>query len=173
MGNSMTSEEKVKKASEITQTRILTQEDFKKIKLRQISKDLQMDPKNKSNANKSNTKAGSKRKFGDSTVNLSDNEEEGELVSLSRIEKMYKKAHSSKEERVASIMDGREGRGKFGAKEKRSNPHASTTNKEKRKNKTFAMVKHKLKGKIKRSYHDKQQALKTSLLKKMKNYKKR
>ena len=55
-----------------------------------------------------------------------------------------------------TFQAGREDRGKFGAKEKRSNPHASTTNKEKLKNKNFMMMRQKMKGKAKRSYQDKQ-----------------
>ena len=55
------------------------------------------------------------------------------------------------------IQAGREGRDKFGRREKRLNPNASSTNKEKRKTKNFMMVKHKVqKAKGKRSFHEKQ-----------------
>ena len=56
---------------------------------------------------------------------------------------------------------GREGREKFGRKQQRMNPHASTTNKEKRKNKPFMMVKqkHTIKHKQKRSFREKQVGL--------------
>jgi len=55
------------------------------------------------------------------------------------------------------LQAGREGREKFGRREKRMNPNASSTNKEKRKKKNFMMVRHKVqKAKGKRSYHDKQ-----------------
>ena len=56
---------------------------------------------------------------------------------------------------------GREGREKFGRKQQRMNPHASTTNKEKRKNKPFMMVKqkHNIKHKQKRSFREKQVGL--------------
>lgn len=54
------------------------------------------------------------------------------------------------------MQAGREGREKFW-QQKRSNPMASTTNKEKTKQKAFAMVKHKVKAtKGKRSFHDRQ-----------------
>ena len=52
---------------------------------------------------------------------------------------------------------GREGREKFGRREKRVNPNASTTNKEKRKTKNFMMLRHKAqKSKGKRSFQEKQ-----------------
>ena len=52
---------------------------------------------------------------------------------------------------------GREGREKFGQRTQRMNPHASTTNREKRKGKTFMMMKHKIRDKkTKRSFQDKQ-----------------
>ncbi len=55
-----------------------------------------------------------------------------------------------------AIQAGREGREKFGHRDHRQNPHASTTNKEKKKNKAFMMVRDKLrKQKGKRSYSDK------------------
>ena len=55
------------------------------------------------------------------------------------------------------LQAGREGREKFGRREKRMNPNASTTNKEKRKTKNFMMLRHKVqKVKGKRSFHEKQ-----------------
>ena len=52
---------------------------------------------------------------------------------------------------------GRDGREKFGRREKRANPNASSTNKEKRKTKNFMMLRHKVrKVKGKRSFHEKQ-----------------
>ena len=48
-----------------------------------------------------------------------------------------KKAHSTKEERVASIMEGREGRGKFGIKK---GHEGGTTNKMKDKRKNPKMI---------------------------------
>ena len=59
---------------------------------------------------------------------------------------------------VRCSQEGREGRGKFSGGPQRMNPNASTTNREKKKNKAFMMVKHnyKLKEKKKRSFRDKQ-----------------
>ncbi|XP_006824267.1 protein SDA1 homolog [Saccoglossus kowalevskii] len=70
-------------------------------------------------------------------------------------------------------ITGRVDRPKFGSKRGRLNPHASTTNKEKRKQKPFMMVKQKrqIKAKCKRSFRDKQIALRDSLLKKMRKNK--
>ncbi|PIO26883.1 hypothetical protein AB205_0023060, partial [Aquarana catesbeiana] len=50
------------------------------------------------------------------------------------------------------------------------NPHASTTNKEKKKNKSFMMMRYSqnIRSKNKRSFRDKQIALRDALLKKRK-----
>jgi len=48
------------------------------------------------------------------------------------------------------------------------NPHASTTDREKRKNKNFMMLKHKIKRTKKRSFKERQTALRKSLLKQKK-----
>jgi hypothetical protein len=57
-----------------------------------------------------------------------------------------------------ALQEGREGRGKFAHGPQRMNPHASSTNKEKLKNKAFMMIKHnkRIKEKKKRSFRDKQ-----------------
>ena len=57
-------------------------------------------------------------------------------------------------------MKGREGREKFGSRKTKLNEHASTSNKQKLKNKSFMMMKHKLKRKAKKSFVDKQKDLK-------------
>lgn len=59
---------------------------------------------------------------------------------------------------------------RFGYKDGRMNIHCSKTNREKRKKKNFQMIKHKIRGKIKRSFQDKQKALRKHLIqqKKMK-----
>jgi len=69
---------------------------------------------------------------------------EGGILTESEIIGVGKKAKADYEERLASIAKGREGREKFGSakgKKKQANP-SSTTNKEKRKAKNFAMVAH-------------------------------
>lgn len=69
---------------------------------------------------------------------------EGGILTESEIIGVGKKAKADYEERMASIQRGREGREKYGSakgKKKQANP-SSTTNKEKRKAKNFAMVAH-------------------------------
>uniref|UniRef100_A0A182P491 Protein SDA1 n=1 Tax=Anopheles epiroticus TaxID=199890 RepID=A0A182P491_9DIPT len=96
--------------------------------------------------------------------------ERSEFVKLDAIEMIYKRRKADKQARVESIQKGREGREKFGYKDNRLNPHCSKTNREKQKNKNFTMIRHKVRGKIKKSFRDKQVALRKHLLhvKKMK-----
>ncbi|KAI5705032.1 hypothetical protein M8J76_014620 [Diaphorina citri] len=140
-------------AEEISCTRILTDEDFKRIESAQAKKmktgfkALQLGKKRKHNAA------------------LEQEEAKGELVDLGDIENIYKRKKHDKETRLESVMKGREGRAKWGYQKNRANPHASTTNKEKKKDKNFMMVRHKVRGKIKRSFKDKQIALRNHLIK--------
>uniref|UniRef100_A0A182MZ85 Protein SDA1 n=1 Tax=Anopheles dirus TaxID=7168 RepID=A0A182MZ85_9DIPT len=96
--------------------------------------------------------------------------ERSEFVKLDAIEMIYKRRKTDKEARVESMQKGREGREKFGYKDNRMNPHCSKTNREKQKNKNFSMIRHKVRGKVKKSFRDKQVALRKHLLhtKKMK-----
>ncbi|XP_077983865.1 protein SDA1 homolog [Glandiceps talaboti] len=154
-------EERESKAANITQARILTQDDFKKIKLKQMQQEMSS-AKGKGSAKK--------RKH----VEIQeDNNESGELVSLKRIEVINKRPRHDKDSRLATVMAGREGREKFTNKQRRQNPHASTTNKEKTKKKPFMMIKQKrnVKGKQKRSFREKQIALRNALLKRQKKRK--
>jgi protein SDA1 len=48
-----------------------------------------------------------------------------------------------KEARLASVIEGRKDRGKYGAQKGRMNPHASTTNKEKARHKIPSMIKYR------------------------------
>lgn len=70
---------------------------------------------------------------------------------------MGTKRKQNYEQRMESIMNGREGRDKFGSK-KSSETRGSTTNKEKSKKKSFVMMKHKrsVSGKAKRSLREQQ-----------------
>ncbi|XP_058123960.1 protein SDA1 homolog isoform X1 [Anopheles ziemanni] len=96
--------------------------------------------------------------------------ERSEFVKLDSIEMIYKRRKADKEARVESMQKGRDGREKFGYKDNRLNPHCSTTNREKKKNKNFSMIRHKARGKVKKSFRDKQLALRKHLIhmKKMK-----
>jgi len=145
------------KAESISTTRILTDEDFKKIK--QTSLGQKLDPKR-----------GRKRRSR-SISTSEDNPERGELVKLSQIENVCKKMRHDKESRLATVMAGREGREKFNKPpSKRMDVNASTTNKEKLKNKPFMMISHssRYRSKGKKSFREKQIALRDSLLKREK-----
>ncbi|KAI0215847.1 Protein SDA1 [Lamellibrachia satsuma] len=156
----LTAEERIAKAKVVSHSRILTQEDFKRMRTSQLAKQMQT---------RNSADGKGKRKHSE----VSSQELEGkEVVSLGDIERIHKKRRHDKESRLATVMAGREDRGKFGRKDGKMNPHASTSNKDKRKNKNYMMMKHKIRRtKTKRSFQEKQVALKKSMLKKMKNYK--
>ncbi|KAI8483848.1 Protein SDA1 [Branchiostoma belcheri] len=146
-GEKLTPEMAKRKAAAISQSRILTQEDLKLIRAKQISKEMEKAaPKGK----------GKKRKH----VQIEDRDTSSELPSLSDIERIHKKPRTDKESRLATVQAGREGREKFGSKKQRKkNQRSGTTNKEKQKNKAFMMMKQKrqVRGKGKRSFRDKQE----------------
>ena len=56
------------------------------------------------------------------------------------------------------FQEGREGRAKFGSKRRKLNPDSSSTNKQKAKKKAFTMIRHKrsVRGKVKKSFREKQ-----------------
>lgn len=151
-------EERKKKAAAISQQRILTQEDFHKIRVAQLAKQVEL-----------SSKKGHKRKA-DEALDISNvtDTTPGEIVSLSAIERLHKKPKSDRETRLATVQAGREDREKFGRKKKHKNENHSTTNREKRKGKAFMMVKHKVGRKQKRSFRDKQISLRNALLKQKK-----
>ncbi|XP_062577170.1 protein SDA1 homolog, partial [Saccostrea cucullata] len=141
-------EEKLKKAQSVSSSRILTTVEFERIQKRQALKEVE-------------GRRGKRKR--------EEEEEEGGLLTLSTIENIHKKRAHDKESRLSTVMAGREGREKFGKNHEKMNPHASTTNKNKKKNKAFMMIKHKVqKKKVKRSFRDKQIALRNSLLKRQK-----
>uniref|UniRef100_A0A1B6LCF6 Protein SDA1 n=1 Tax=Graphocephala atropunctata TaxID=36148 RepID=A0A1B6LCF6_9HEMI len=140
---------KRKQATEVSVMRILTDDDFKEIDAAMIRKQVEA------------PKKGIKRK-------IDDVKEKKELVSLADIENIYKKRKHDKQTRIQSVKVGQEGREKFGYKDGRLNPFSSKTNREKRKNKNFMMIKHKVRGKTKRSFKDKQIALRNYLIKQKK-----
>lgn len=139
---------KQEQAKNVLLERILTDEDFKRIDLANVQK--QIDPLRK----------GRKRKIEDDTTGTS-----SELVQLGDIENIHKKRKHDKETRVASVRQGQAGREKFGYKDGRVNIHCSKTNREKRKTKNYQMIRHKARGKIKKSFKDKQIALRNYLIK--------
>lgn len=149
------------KAELVSCSRILTQEEFKKVKTVQLAKQLQ--------ARKP------KWMQKEEEIELVELEKElsraKELVSLKDIERLYKKPKRDKESRLSSVMEGREDREQFGKRKPKMNPFASKSEKEKRKNKAFTMIKHKVKGKKKKSFQERAASLKQSLIKKLKNMK--
>merc|ERR1712200_100875 len=160
-GDKLTLEEKAAKAAEVTSARILTDEDFKKIKAAQLKKHVTSISKHK------------KQKM----VNITEEEApstgvRSELVNLEDIEMIHGKKKADKEARMAAIMKGREGCEKFGSGRQKLNEFASTTNKQKAKKKNFSMIKHKIKKKVKRSFREKQMDIQKSLLKRQKYGKK-
>nr|XP_013806954.1 PREDICTED: protein SDA1 homolog [Apteryx mantelli mantelli] len=94
----------------------------------------------------------------------------GELLSLRDIEHLHKKPKSDKETRLATAMAGKTDRKEFVKKKTKMNPFASSTNKEKKKQKNFMMMRysHNVRTKNKRSFREKQLALRDALLKKRK-----
>ncbi|XP_068222949.1 protein SDA1 homolog [Palaemon carinicauda] len=153
----LTAEERAERASDIVTSRFLTDQDFAKIAAVQAAKYVEKFSLNKKNKN-------SKRKLDI----IEERPEQGELVPLKNIEMIYKKRKHDKESRMGTVLAGREGREKFNQRKGKMNPNASTTNKQKKKGKNFMMMKHKVKGKQKKSFRDKQMKLRKSLLKQQK-----
>uniref|UniRef100_A0A8D1SYE2 Protein SDA1 n=1 Tax=Sus scrofa TaxID=9823 RepID=A0A8D1SYE2_PIG len=157
--NSMPLEERKAKAAAVSTSRVLSQEDFQKIRMAQMRKELDAAP----------GKA-QKRKY----VEIdSDEEPRGELLSLRDIERLHKKPKSDKETRLATAMAGKTDRKEFVRKKTKMNPFSSSTNKEKKKQKNFMMMRysHNVRSKNKRSFREKQLALRDALLKKRKRMK--
>ncbi|XP_069566907.1 protein SDA1 homolog [Brachyistius frenatus] len=152
-------EERKAKAAAVSGGRLLTQDDFKKIRLVQMAKEVNAAPGK-----------GQKRKIVDSD---DESENKSEVLTLRNIEKLHKKPKADKETRLATAMAGRTDRKDFVRKRSKLNPHASTSNREKRKTKNFMMMRHSqgVRTKGKRSFREKQLALRDSLLKRKKQYK--
>nr|XP_046232101.1 protein SDA1 homolog [Scatophagus argus] len=153
---SMPVEERKAKAAAVSASRLLTQDDFNKIRLAQMAKEVNAAPGK-----------GQKRKNVDS-----DDEDNGrgELLTLRNIEKLHKKPKADKETRLATALAGRTDRKEFVKKRTKLNPHASTSNKEKKRTKNFMMMRQSqnVRTKGKRSFREKQLALRDALLKKRK-----
>uniref|UniRef100_A0A147BSR7 Protein SDA1 n=1 Tax=Ixodes ricinus TaxID=34613 RepID=A0A147BSR7_IXORI len=155
-------QERTQKATLVSETRILSQQEFAKVRAAQLSKKVKAALPQRF-AKKGSTAAAAE-------LDTTAIGERKELVSLKDIEKLSKNPRSTKESRLATVLEGREGREKYGYRQKKGE-FASRTNKEKRKTKAFAMIKHKVKRKVKRSFRDKQIALRDALLKQKKRRK--
>ncbi|KAL4229769.1 Protein SDA1 [Mactra antiquata] len=148
-----TKEEREQKAMTVSTSRILSQEEFKKLQQLEAVKQTE-----------GMTSGAKKRKRP-----AEEEEERGELLKLSMIENVYKKRAHDKDSRLATVMEGRVDRPKYTHGPRKMNPHASTTNRDKERGKNYTMIKHKVMNrKKKRSFRDKQIALRNSLLKKQK-----
>ena len=162
-------EEKTAKAREATLGRILSDEDFRKIAAAQLRKQVE----GVRRGGKGRKRKAEDAELGDDWVNVDDEVDEAlvegrkELVNLDDIELIHKKKRHDKEARMETVMAGREGREKFGHISKKG-PGASMTNKQKAKKKNFSMMKHKIKTKGKKSFREKQVALKKRLIKSQK-----
>lgn len=152
---------KLEKAMAISSTRILTQEEFQKVKLNQISKQIRAARPRR--FNKSKEAAAST-----SEPNVMETLQTKEIVQLNSIERLYKRSKADREARLESIKAGREDRGKFGGRKEKMNEFASKNKKEQQKTKNFMMVKHKLCQKRKKSFREKQMSLRNALLKRCK-----
>merc|ERR1711997_1077660 len=147
-------EERKAKAMEVTSSRILTDADFKRIEAAQLKKQVQ-------GFSKSRNK---RRRLDEEQQPLTNNTKpRDELVDLANIEMIHKKRKHDKEARLATVMEGRKDREKFGGRKGKMSEHASTTNKDKAKKKNFMMMKHKLRRKVKKSFVDKQRTLRKTL----------
>lgn len=140
--------EKKELAQKVTLERILTDEDFKRIDMANVRKQVFSATK------------GLKRKIEETSVGAP-----SELVKLSDIENIYKKRKHDKQSRIESVKKGQVNREKFGYKDGRMNENCSKTNREKRKTKNYQMIRYKVRGKVKRSFKDKQISLRNHLLK--------
>jgi len=159
----LTPEEKEEKAKLITASRFLSDAEFKKIETAQLKKEVQAFRKGKK---------GKKRSIREVTEDedgdMIPGKHREELVSLANIEMVHKKRRHDKEARLATVLEGREGREKFGSSKGKKNTMSSTTNKQKLKNKNFMMVKNKFKAKAKKSFVQKQRDLKAAMLRSQK-----
>lgn len=153
----LTAQERAARATDIVCTRFLTDQDFAKIAAVQAAKYVEKFSLSKKSKNV-------KRKLDV----IEEKTETGELVPLKNIEMIYKKRKHDRETRLGAVLAGREGRDKYGKARAKLNPHASTTNKQKTRGKNFMMMKHKVKGKQKVSFRDKQMKLRKALLKQQK-----
>ncbi|XP_065826275.1 protein SDA1 homolog [Oscarella lobularis] len=129
----------------VSQTRVLSQADFKLIRKRQLQSELA---------------PSTSRKKAKTMISIDSDEEDGknrEILRPSAIEGGIRKRKLDKEARKACVLAGREDRHKYGSRQK-ANEFASTSNKTKEKKKNFMMVKQKtgLRRKTQRSLRDKQ-----------------
>ncbi|VDN17470.1 unnamed protein product [Gongylonema pulchrum] len=154
--------ESCEKAKKICETRILTQEDFRKINAFRLKKCMTNAGKRKNDDIKLDEEL--EEKIARYVGPFRQNEESG-LPRLKDIENFHKKLHKeTKEQRMEAIRRGREGRQDYGKPKKRG-VHVGHTNREMAKWKNFQMVRPKPRGKNRmRSFKDRQKSLGKYLL---------
>ncbi|KIH46565.1 NUC130/3NT domain protein [Ancylostoma duodenale] len=152
-----------KKAELISTDRILTQEEFKQIRIYQLKKKLIGEKRLKKQLgnNRKNDDVRLIEELGERMERRGDGDG---LPRLKDIEQFHKKRKQTKEERMADIKEGRDEDQKFG-RPKKNGPHVGRTNRELAKKKVFSMVKAKVRGKNRqRSFRDQQKSLRNYLL---------
>lgn len=172
-GSADSKESRKSRATVVSSTRLLTQKDHQRLRRRQIAKAVRKpiatkkgkplagdDEEDDSSSDSNSGESDSSEDEADSTTAA----DEHESVQLSDIVRLAKKPRTARDERLGDGERPLRGVRKRHS-DKRQNPNASTTNKEKRKNKAYAMLRPKLMAKRKRSFRDKQLALRQSLLK--------
>nr|CAD7585714.1 unnamed protein product [Timema genevievae] len=148
------SESQKEQAKMISTMRILSDEDFRKIEASQMLKEVTSARKGKKRPAPEDQQNKYLFYFSNYPPYLC---LRGELVKLGDIENIYKKRKHDRETRMATVRKGQEDRIKYGGyQDRRQNPFSSKTNREKSKKKNFMMIRHKVRGKIKRSFKDKQ-----------------
>ncbi|KAK0409525.1 hypothetical protein QR680_004597 [Steinernema hermaphroditum] len=150
--------ELVEKAKQISEIRILTDADFKKIQAHKIRQQIATERKGVKRRNDD-------IKLDDELAEKIAKRETGDgLPRLNDIEHFHKRKKHSKEDRLAAVHEGREGREEFN-KPKKKGAHVGRTNREMAKRKNFQMVKQKVRGKNRqRSFKDQQESLRKYLL---------
>lgn len=137
----------------------IAEEEAKAKQLKAITETLShvMTPADFAKLKELNAEAGYEKVTGHQLRN-EDNVESSDLVYAD-------KRKMNKEERIASIMEGREDREKFGSRKGKREKEHSTTNREKERKKNFVMMIHKksVQGKKKMSLRDRQKVLKAHI----------
>uniref|UniRef100_A0AC35UCK7 Protein SDA1 n=1 Tax=Rhabditophanes sp. KR3021 TaxID=114890 RepID=A0AC35UCK7_9BILA len=157
----LTPAEKLAKAQEISENRIFSDADFKRIRVHQLQKAV-------------TNMRGIKRKQTNADIAVDEDyeekkarREEGDgLPRLNDIELFHKKIKkATKEDRLEAVKAGRVDRPEFN-KRKTNGDHVGRTNREMAKKKSFSMIKQKVRGNNRqRSFRERQISLKNYMLK--------
>lgn len=154
----------------LSETRIFTQQEFRKIAAHQLKKHVLPAKGRKRKAEENSAlEKGPTNDDADENSDADSEDSRGELPRLKDIEHLHKRPKHDKAARMETVKAGREGREKFGRPKKKGSHVGRTNKKIAKKNKAFSMVKQKQTKKIKkRSFRDKQQSLRTYLIKQKK-----